>query len=101
MLAMQTAPLSPSSPTTHAPTLVVGGTGKTGRRVAAGLQARGLPVRVGSRAARPAFDWDDRATWVPSLRGVRAAYMSFFPDLAVPGAAEAVGSLATLAAAEG
>jgi uncharacterized protein YbjT (DUF2867 family) len=98
---MQTQPLSPSPITALAPTLVVGATGKTGRRVAAGLRERGVPVRPGSRAAQPAFDWDDRATWVPALRGVRAAYVSFFPDLAVPGAAEAVGSLATLAAAEG
>jgi uncharacterized protein YbjT (DUF2867 family) len=98
---MQTEPLSPSTTTALAPTLVVGGTGKTGRRVAAALHERGIPVRLGSRGARPAFDWDDRATWVPALRGVRAAYVSFFPDLAVPGAADAVGSLATLAAAEG
>src|SRR6185295_15630797 len=72
MLAMQTEPRSPSTTTALAPTLVVGGTGKTGRRVAAALRARGIPVRVGSRGAQPAFDWDDRATWVPALRGVRA-----------------------------
>lgn len=45
--------------TTHAsnPTLVLGGTGKTGRRVAERLRTRGLPVRVGSRSAAPPFDW--------------------------------------------
>jgi uncharacterized protein YbjT (DUF2867 family) len=101
MLAMQTRPLSPSPSTTLAPTLVLGAAGKTGRRVAAGLRDRGVPVRTGSRAARPAFDWDDRATWVPALRGVRAAYLAYAPDLALPGAADAVGSLAALAAAEG
>ncbi len=31
-------------------TLVLGGTGKTGRRVVERLAARGLPVRVGSRS---------------------------------------------------
>jgi len=33
---------------THKPTLVLGGTGKTGRRVVERLTARGLPVRIGS-----------------------------------------------------
>lgn len=33
--------------------LVVNGTGKTGRRVVEGLRARGVPVRVGSRAGHP------------------------------------------------
>lgn len=43
-------------------TLVLGGTGKTGRRVAQRLAARGLPVRVGSRTGYPPFDWEDRRT---------------------------------------
>ena len=37
-------------------TLVLGGTGKTGRRVVERLSARGLPVRVGSRSGEPRFD---------------------------------------------
>ena len=87
-----------SSPTT---TLVLGGTGKTGRRVARRLAERGLTVRPGSRAGRPPFDWGDRATWAPALAGVDAAYLCFQPDLAVPGAAETVGAFATLAAEHG
>lgn len=83
--------------TSSSPTLVVGGTGKTGRRVAAELERRGVPTRIGSRAARPAFDWNDRATWAPVLDGVRAAYIAFFPDIAVPGAAETVGAFAEAA----
>ena len=58
------------------------------RRAAAwrsGSSARGLPVRVGSRSAEPPFDWEDRATWAPALDGVGAAYISYYPDLAVPG----------------
>jgi uncharacterized protein YbjT (DUF2867 family) len=43
-------------------TLVLGGTGKTGRRVVDRLRARGLPVRVGSRSSEPPVDWKDRAT---------------------------------------
>ena len=75
------------------PILVIGGTGKTGARVAARLEARGQEVRIGSRSAEPAFDWDDRSTWGPALEGTHAAYISFYPDLAVPGAAEAVAAL--------
>jgi uncharacterized protein YbjT (DUF2867 family) len=83
------------------PILIIGGTGKTGRRVAARLQERGLPVRIGSRNGAPPFDWEDRATWAPALQGTRAAYISYFPDLAVPGAAEAIAELARVALAGG
>ena len=58
------------------------------------LEARGIAVRVGSRSASPAFDWEDRATWGPALAGATAVYVSYYPDLAVPGAPEAVGALA-------
>ena len=73
------------------PILVLGGTGKTGHRVVERLTARGMPTRMGSRSADPPFDWEDQATWTPALQGTRAAYVSYFPDLAIPGASEAVG----------
>jgi uncharacterized protein YbjT (DUF2867 family) len=82
-------------------TLVLGGTGKTGRRVVDRLTARDLPVRVGSRSGAPPFDWDDRSTWAPALHGVSAAYISYQPDMAVPGAAETVGPFAEMAVASG
>jgi len=82
-------------------TLVLGGTGKTGRRVAQRLTALGRPVRVGSRAGRPRFDWQDRATWAPALDDVAAVYVSYYPDIAIPGAAETVGSFAELAIRSG
>src|ERR687890_18955 len=50
-------------------TLVVGGTGKTGRRVVERLRTLGLPARVGSRSGEPPFDWEDHTTWAPALRG--------------------------------
>ena len=90
-----------SNPHSNNEVLVLGGTGKTGRRVVDRLRARGVAVRVGSRSATPPFDWDDVSTWEPSMRGVRAAYISYYPDLAVPGATEAVSALATIAAAAG
>jgi len=76
-----------------APTLVIGATGKTGRRVAARLEARGLPVCRGSRGAAIPFDWNDPQTWAPALSGARAAYVTYFPDMAFPGAVDRLGGL--------
>jgi hypothetical protein len=69
-------------------TLVLGGTGKASRRVAQRLTALGRPARVGSRSGRPRFDWQDQATWGPALDDVAAVYVSYYPDLATPGAVE-------------
>jgi uncharacterized protein YbjT (DUF2867 family) len=85
----------------HEAILILGGTGKTGRRIAERLEAREIPVRVGSRSERPAFDWSDRATWAAALEGVGAIYVSYYPDLAVPGAADDVAALVDLAKASG
>lgn len=79
------------------PILVLGGTGKTGRRIVERLTTRGQPVRIGSRSAKPAFDWDDRSSWPAALDGVRAVYISYYPDLTVPGAKDAIETLAKLA----
>jgi uncharacterized protein YbjT (DUF2867 family) len=81
--------------------LVVGGTGKTGRRVVDRLRARGVPVRVGSRSAETPFDWESTRTWAPALEGVSAAYVTYYPDLAMPGASEAVAAFAELAERSG
>jgi uncharacterized protein YbjT (DUF2867 family) len=78
-------------------TVVIGGTGKTGRRVIERLRARDHAVRPASRSSETPFDWHDRATWEPALRGASAAYISYFPDLAAPGAADAIGELSELA----
>ena len=83
------------------PTLVIGGTGKTGRRVAERLEKRGIPTRIGSRSADPPFDWEDRDTWAGALEGARAAYISYYPDIAIPGAVEAVSALAATALEQG
>jgi uncharacterized protein YbjT (DUF2867 family) len=81
--------------------LVLGGTGKTGRRVVERLKDRGVPTRVGSRSGEPPFDWEDEVTWAPALRDVRSAYVSYYPDLAVPGSVAAVRSFAELAVENG
>lgn len=88
-------------PITEQPVLVLGGTRKTGRRVLQRLAARGVATRIGSRAGTPRFDWEDRSTWAPALNGVGSVYLTYYPDLAVPGAAAAVRSFAELAVRTG
>lgn len=82
-------------------TLVLGGTGKTGRRVAERLAARQVPVRLGSRSGNPAFDWDDPATWPGALQDVSTVYITYFPDLAAPGAPDAIEAFTAVAVRSG
>lgn len=83
------------------PILVIGSTGKTGRRIVERLVSKGFAVREGSRAAAIPFDWDDPATWAPALSGVKTAYVSYFPDLAFPGASDKIEALTRVAADNG
>ncbi|MEO3415360.1 NAD(P)H-binding protein [Roseovarius sp. CAU 1744] len=66
--------------------LVIGATGKTGRRVAKRLAARGVPVRPGTRRSAIPFDWESPETWGASLKDIKTAYVAYSPDLAVPSA---------------
>ena len=81
--------------------LVIGGTGKTGRKVVQKLQDLQQNVRIGSRRESPAFDWQEPATWPAALEGMEKAYVTFQPDLAVPGALEAIEKLVDLARQSG
>ncbi len=83
------------------PILVVGATGKTGSRVVAKLQEKGVDVRRGSRGADIPFDWETPATWAPALSGVSRAYVTYFPDLAFPGAVDKLAAFTRVAAASG
>jgi len=85
----------------HHLTLVLGGTGKTGQRIVDRLRAADLPVRVGSRSAIPAFDWNREETWEAALDGVTNLYISYTPDLAMPGAADAIAALVWRAKLQG
>lgn len=62
--------------------LITGATGKTGAAIARTLIAQGWPVRLASRAGRPAagaetvrFDWNDAATFGPAVEGVERLYL--------------------------
>jgi len=85
----------------YSPILVTGGTGKTGRRVVERLQAKQIPVRIGSRSAAIPFDWKNRSTWEDALRGIKAVYITYQPDLAVPGALEDIAAFSAQAVAMG
>ncbi len=76
---------------------VLGGTGKTGRRVAERLTSRDVPIRIGSRSGKPPFEWENQSTWAPVLQNVESVYMVYYPDLAVPGAADAIRAFTNLA----
>ncbi len=75
---------------TAGPTLVLGATGKTGRRIAKLLTDRGHPVRLGSRSATPSFDWANEKGWDACLEGVESVYINYAPDLAMPGATDSI-----------
>jgi uncharacterized protein YbjT (DUF2867 family) len=81
--------------------VVLGGMGKTGRRVVERLQAKGVLVRALSRSTEPAFDWEKPETWAAALQNADAIYAAFQPDLAVPGADEAIRTLTEIAKASG
>lgn len=81
--------------------LVLGGKGKTGRRVASRLLEKGQSVRIGSRSEEPSFDWENPTTWEGALKGMESAYITFQPDLAVPGAGEAIDAFTNQAVKSG
>ncbi|MEP4196833.1 MAG: NmrA family NAD(P)-binding protein [Aliishimia sp.] len=79
------------------PILIIGATGKTGSRVAVRLEKKGFAIRRGSRGADIPFDWDAPETWKPALSGVSKAYVTYFPDLAFPGAVEKLEAFVSVA----
>jgi len=83
--------------TKHSLTLVLGASGKTGRRIISRLEEQGVPVRAGSRSGDPSFQWEDRTTWAPALADVATVYISYYPDLAVPAAPDDIAAFTKLA----
>ena len=83
------------------PILVIGATGKIGSRVADRLADNGHPHRAVSRSTTPVFDWEDPAGWARAMEGMHSAFVTYVPDLAVPGAPEIIERFATTAKAQG
>ncbi|GGU68652.1 NAD(P)H-binding protein [Lentzea flava] len=52
--------------------LVLGATGKTGRRV---TELLGPAARPASRSSATTFDWEDPGTWEPAVAGTAAVYV--------------------------
>lgn len=82
-------------------TLVTGGTGKTGHRIVEKLRNMGVPTRVGSRSSTPSFDWNNDSNWEECLENVESIYISYAPDLAMPGATDTIQAFVNLATASG
>ncbi|KND61749.1 hypothetical protein BVER_06178c [Candidatus Burkholderia verschuerenii] len=81
----------------EAPILVLGANGKTGSHVSQRLREMQRNVRAVSRSTHPRFDWNDRATWDAALQGANSVYVTYQPDLAVPGALETVSAFFEMA----
>ncbi|WP_232016895.1 Rossmann-fold NAD(P)-binding domain-containing protein [Gordonia insulae] len=86
-----------ATPAAPGPVLVVGATGKTGSRVADLLESRGHGVRRASRSSDTVFDWTDRSTWARALHGAWSVYLTYQPDLIVPGATDDIAEFVRLA----
>jgi len=81
--------------------LLLGGKGKTGKRIADRLERLGYPYRYSSRQGEPRFEWEDQSTWTPVLKNSSTVYIAYQPDLAAPGAVQKIDALTKLAVSEG
>jgi len=55
--------------------LILGGTGKTGRRIGQALTSAGHIARLASRHSAVRFDWHDQSTWPAALRGADGLFI--------------------------
>ncbi len=101
MKAIETLQQADTQNSTSAPFLVIGGNGKTGRRVVERLKALGHEVRSASRSSSPSFDWHDDTNWNQVLAGVKSLYVTYHPDLSVPGASDHIRALLAVASNQG
>ncbi|MCP3870449.1 MAG: NmrA family transcriptional regulator [Gammaproteobacteria bacterium] len=81
----------------HSPILIIGKNAKTGRRVDHGLNALGYATRAVSRSTSTPFDWEEQSTWRAALEGTESAYVTFYPDLAIPTAEQTIRDFVALA----
>jgi uncharacterized protein YbjT (DUF2867 family) len=83
---------------TNTSILILGGKGKTGRRVVEQLEGRGVAFRLASRSSEPRFDWYDDRTWPATIAGTEIAYLA--PPVGPTGLTQA-GRFIQQAAAQG
>ncbi len=83
------------------PILIIGKNGKTGARVNQRLQNLGYATRAVSRSTSPSFDWNNPQNWSSVLDGVKSAYVTYQPDLAVPHAEAAIHEFVSVAIKSG
>jgi uncharacterized protein YbjT (DUF2867 family) len=81
--------------------LVIGSNGKTGRRVLQRLNDRGVPAQGATFSGNPKFDWNDDSTWENVLNDIQSVYISYYPDIAIPGAVQAIEQFTQLAVKKG
>jgi uncharacterized protein YbjT (DUF2867 family) len=82
--------------------LILGGNGKTGRRVAQLLKENSnAEVYIGSRNGIPPFYWENPETWSEVIEGIDTVYITFQPDLAIPSAPETIQKFTNLASQNG
>lgn len=55
--------------------LILGGTGKVGRRLTELLDSTDQAVRPASRSGATVFDWHDESTWAPALAGATSLFV--------------------------
>jgi uncharacterized protein YbjT (DUF2867 family) len=72
------------------PILIIAKNGKTGARVNQRLSDQGFTTRAVSRSTTPPFDWDNPHNWASVMDGVKSAYITYQPDLAIPQAEAAI-----------
>lgn len=81
--------------------MVIGATGKTGKRVCKLLAAKGIYVKAASRKSINRFDWEDKTSWAPTLKGIKSVYLTYYPDLAVPKAPADISDFCDIALQQG
>jgi uncharacterized protein YbjT (DUF2867 family) len=81
--------------------LVIGASGKTGSRVAKMLMDSNMPVKLASRSSDITFNWNDVSNWPKVLSNVKAMYVTYFPDLALPQAPKDIEVLCRIALQQG
>ncbi len=58
-------------------------------------------LRLAFPSSTPSFDWNNSATWEGVLDNISSVYISYYPDLAFPGATKAVSQFCKLAVKKG